>query len=120
MFLFNSVNLPWVYAHALYRFVMITLPSFYTLKYVLLEVNSLCMMFALAKLHGKKYPISHYFGMADTICAATFSILSTLPLYGDETMFDQLIVTESQLECFGVAAHLLVCGIAVKHIYKVY
>ncbi len=37
-------------------------------------------MYALYRLHEKRYPLSHYFGFADTIVVSTLAVLSRYPI----------------------------------------
>lgn len=66
LFVFTSVSKSWIFAHAIYRFVLLTLPCFGSgRRHRLLELYSLTMTFALSS--ASRLPFEHCFGMADTL-----------------------------------------------------
>ena len=75
LFLFTAVSKSWIFAHAIYRFVLLTLPCFGSGRlYRLLEFYSLALMFGLYfTLSNSKYPFEYYFGMADTLVVPTIA-----------------------------------------------
>jgi hypothetical protein len=79
LFVFTAVNKSWVFAHSLYRFVLLTLPTFGSgRRHRLLELYSLAMTFVLSKSTG--LPYGSCFGMADTLvvpAAAGWSAIAT-------------------------------------------
>jgi hypothetical protein len=77
-FVFVSSPAAWVAAHATYRMVLLSLSCFDSLKYLLLEATSLSLMFILHSAYDRARPISHYFGFADTISAATTALTTGL------------------------------------------
>ncbi len=79
-FIFHASPLPWILCHAFYRIALLSLPAFDSLRYLLLEPLSLMTMYALYCLHKKRYPLSHYFGFADTIVVSTLAVLSRYPI----------------------------------------
>jgi hypothetical protein len=64
LFVFTAVSKSWIFAHAIYRFVLLTLPCFGS-RHRLLELYSLTMTFALSSTSN--LPFGHCFGMADTL-----------------------------------------------------
>lgn len=99
LFVFTAVPLEWVATHAVYRFVMVTLPAFDSPRYVLLEPLSIIVMIYLRNLYrdrcdngsgvgcdtataGTSRPskqslaLKDYFGMSDTIVVATMGTVS--------------------------------------------
>jgi hypothetical protein len=66
LFVFTSVSKSWIFAHAIYRFVLLTLPCFGSgRRHRLLEVYSLTLTFALSSTSN--LPFEYCFGMADTL-----------------------------------------------------
>ena len=117
-FLYHAVTLEWVLIHALYRTVMVTLPCFYSLKYMMLEMHSLGMMICLSWLDNHRWPLEAYFGLADTTVAASFSILSTLSVQHDGEVFALDKDHAGLLDAIGVAIHGILLS-AIATVYKV-
>jgi hypothetical protein len=68
LFVFTAVSKSWIFAHAIYRFVLLTLPSFGSgRRHRLLELYSLTLTFALSS--ASNLPFEYCFGMADTLVA---------------------------------------------------
>jgi hypothetical protein len=66
LFVFTAVSKSWVFAHAIYRFVLLTLPCFGSgRRHRLLELYSLTLTFALSSISN--LPFEYCFGMADTL-----------------------------------------------------
>ncbi|OQE85240.1 hypothetical protein PENNAL_c0024G10186 [Penicillium nalgiovense] len=66
LFVFTAVSKSWIFAHACYRFILLTLPCFGSgRRYRLLELYSLTLTFALSST--SKLPFEYFFGMADTL-----------------------------------------------------
>lgn len=66
LFVFTAVSKSWIFAHAIYRFVLLTLPCFGSgRRYRLLELYSLTLTFALSST--STLPFEYCFGMADTL-----------------------------------------------------
>ena len=66
LFVFTAVSKSWIFAHAIYRFVLLTLPCFGSgRRHRLLELYSLTLTFALSSFSN--LPFEHCFGMADTL-----------------------------------------------------
>ena len=66
LFVFTAVSKSWIFAHAIYRFVLLTLPCFGSgRRHRLLEVYSLILTFALSSTSN--LPFEYCFGMADTL-----------------------------------------------------
>lgn len=79
IFVFTAVSKSWIFAHAIYRAVLLTLPCFSIgNRYRLLEVYSLAMTSALSRVLN--LPFEYCFGMADTLVvpvAAGWSAIAT-------------------------------------------
>ncbi|KFY43922.1 hypothetical protein V494_01743 [Pseudogymnoascus sp. VKM F-4513 (FW-928)] len=79
LFVFTAASKSWIFAHAIYRFVLLTLPCFGSgRRHRLLEFYSLTLTFALSK--ASKLPFEYCFGMADTLvvpAAAGWSAIAT-------------------------------------------
>jgi hypothetical protein len=66
LFVFTAVSKSWIFAHAIYRFVLLTLPCFGSgRRHRLLELYSLTLTFALSS--SSNLPFEYCFGMADTL-----------------------------------------------------
>lgn len=79
LFVFTAASKSWIFAHAIYRFVLLTLPCFGSgRRHRLLELYSLTLTFALS--WASKLPFEYCFGMADTLvvpAAAGWSAIAT-------------------------------------------
>lgn len=79
MFVFTAASKSWIFAHAIYRAVLLTLPCFGSgRRHRLLEFYSLAFTFALSKSSG--LPFEYCFGMADTLvvpASAGWSAIAT-------------------------------------------
>lgn len=79
LFVFTAVSKSWIFAHAIYRFVLLTLPCFGSgRRHRLLELYSLTLTFALSS--SSNLPFEYCFGMADTLvvpAAAGWSAIAT-------------------------------------------
>lgn len=79
LFAFTAVSKSWVFAHAIYRFVLLTLPCFGSgRRHRALEFYSLAMTFVLSSTSN--LPFEYCFGMADTLvvpAAAGWSAMAT-------------------------------------------
>jgi hypothetical protein len=72
LFIFNAVNKSWIFAHAIYRFILLTLPCFkFGRRYRLLELYSLTLTFILSSISN--LPFEYCFGMADTLVVPTIT-----------------------------------------------
>lgn len=66
LFVFTAVSKSWIFAHAIYRFVLLTLPCFGSgRRHRLLELYSLTLTYALSS--ASNLPFEYCFGMADTL-----------------------------------------------------
>jgi hypothetical protein len=66
LFVFTAVSKSWIFAHAIYRFILLTLPCFGSgRRHRLLELFSLTLTFALSS--ASNLPFEYCFGMADTL-----------------------------------------------------
>lgn len=79
LFVFTAASKSWIFAHAVYRFVLLTLPCFGSgRRHRLLEFYSLTMTFALSS--ASQLPFEYCFGMADTLvvpASAGWSAIAT-------------------------------------------
>jgi hypothetical protein len=79
LFLFTAVSKSWIFAHAIYRFVLLTLPCFGSgRRHRLLELYSLTLTFVLSS--RLNLPFEYCFGLADTLvvpAAAGWSAVAT-------------------------------------------
>ncbi|KXG46922.1 uncharacterized protein PGRI_036680 [Penicillium griseofulvum] len=94
LFVFTAVSKSWIFAHACYRFVLLTLPCFGSgRRYRLLELYSLALTFALSST--SKLPFEYFFGMADTLVAPAIAgwsaIATTFDLIPRDTANDGLL-----------------------------
>jgi hypothetical protein len=66
LFVFTAVSKSWIFSHAIYRFILLTLPCFGSgRRHRLLELYSLTLTFALSS--ASNLPFEYCFGMADTL-----------------------------------------------------
>lgn len=114
-FIFRASPLQWVFGHAAYRLVLLSLPAFDSLAYLLLEPLSLLAMLALHQLHRKRYPLSHYFGFADTLVVTTLAVLSRYPILPPfETEGFQLVsLSQQHLDILFLPMQFAVIGFAL-------
>ncbi|OQE22689.1 hypothetical protein PENFLA_c012G01447 [Penicillium flavigenum] len=94
LFVFTAVSKSWIFAHACYRFVLLTLPCFGSgRRYRLLELYSLTLTFALSST--SKLPFEYFFGMADTLVvpaiAGWSAIATTFNLIPRDTVNDDVL-----------------------------
>ena len=83
-FVFTAASKSWIFAHAVYRLVLLTLPCFKNgPRYRLLELFSLGLTLALSLNSG--LPFEHCFGQADTLTVPAISGWSAIA-----TTFDLL------------------------------
>ncbi|KAF5671662.1 hypothetical protein FHETE_4032 [Fusarium heterosporum] len=77
LFVFTAASKSWVFAHALYRFILLTLPCFGSgRRHRLLELYSLGLTYLLSQSSG--LPFEYCFGMADTVVAPAATAWSSL------------------------------------------
>lgn len=80
LFVFTAVSKSWIFAHAIYRFILLTLPSFGSgRRHRLLDVYSLILTLGLSLTSN--LPFEYCFGMADTLvvpAAAGWSAIATI------------------------------------------
>jgi hypothetical protein len=123
-FIYVAAPLPWIIAHALYRSILITLPSFDTSRYLTLEFTSLSSMFLLYYLHQQQFPsfshvhhrqLAHFFGMADTITIATLSMIfgffDIIPEIHGTSLLNRIIQESKIFDtiCVGIHCIVLLC-----------
>ncbi|KAJ5199265.1 hypothetical protein N7491_000179 [Penicillium cf. griseofulvum] len=94
LFVFTAVSKSWIFAHACYRFVLLTLPCFGSgRRHRLLELYSLTLTFALSST--SKLPFEYFFGMADTLAVPAMigwsEIATTFNLIPRDTVNDDLL-----------------------------
>lgn len=94
LFVFTAVSKSWIFAHACYRFVLLTLPCFGSgRRYRLLELYSLTLTLALSLT--SKLPFEYFFGMADTLVVPAIvgwsAIATTFNLIPRDMVNDDLL-----------------------------
>ena len=94
LFLFTAVSKSWIFAHAVYRFVLLTLPCFGSgRRHRLLELYSLALTFALSSTSN--LPFEYCFGMADTLVvpavAGWSAIATTFNIIPRDTINNNLL-----------------------------
>jgi hypothetical protein len=94
LFVFTAVSKSWIFAHAIYRFILLTLPCFGSgRRHRFLELYSLTLTFALSS--SSNLPFEYCFGMADTLvvpaAAGWSAIATTFNLIPRDAMKNDLI-----------------------------
>ncbi|KAJ5158375.1 uncharacterized protein N7500_008026 [Penicillium coprophilum] len=94
LFVFTAVNKSWIFAHACYRFILLTLPCFGSgRRYRLLELYTLTLTLALSST--SKLPFEYFFGMADTLVvpaiAGWSAIATTFNLIPRDTVNENVL-----------------------------
>ena len=119
-FIFRSSPLQWVYCHAAYRLALLSLPTFDSLQYLLLEPLSLSLMFVLYHLHKKRYLLHYYFGFADTLVVTTLTVLTWYPILPPFEPKGPYIrsLTQNQWDMIFIPIQLAVIGLAFRAIFK--
>lgn len=113
MFIFKAAPLRWIITHALYRFILITLPCFLTPRYLFVEAFSLSTMMFLYWLDGKQHPIENYFGYADSITAACVGITSAFsPANIEDSTLEEWVSHETLDRVFVPVQVFLLCEVA--------
>lgn len=119
-FIFKSSPLHWIYCHAAYRIALLSLPSFDSLQYLLLEPLSLFIMKVLYHVDKKKNPIHYYFGFADTLVVTTLTLLTRFPILSQINIKGPYVISLSQnhLDFVFIPIQLTVIGFALRAILK--
>ena len=120
-FVFRSVPISWVRAHAAYRLVLMTLPCFDSLKYVFLEPTSLSLMYLLHQEYDRENqrPMSDYFGFADTITAALTALTSVMiSVEGVPLNWTSYGVSQPLLDGIGSAVQAMVLAFSCSNIVR--
>ncbi|MCW7493025.1 hypothetical protein ND861_08445 [Leptospira sp. 2 VSF19] len=119
-FIFNSSPLSWIYCHALYRIALLSLPTFDSIQYLLLEPLSLVSMTVLYRWHKKRYPLPYYFGLADTLVVTTLTVLTRYPILLPFEIKDPYITNlqENQWDMIFIPIQVFVIGYALRAISK--
>jgi hypothetical protein len=115
MFVFTAVSKSWIFSHAIYRFILLTLPSFGSgRRFRLLELYSLTLTYILSMTFD--LPFEYCFGMADTLVVPTAAGLSaiatTFNLIPRYTIKNDLIfgqTADMYLSVVSLAVALFVC-----------
>ncbi|QKX55507.1 uncharacterized protein TRUGW13939_02600 [Talaromyces rugulosus] len=118
LFVFTSVSKSWIFAHAIYRFVLLTLPCFGSgRRHRLLEVYSLTLTFALSSTSN--LPFEYCFGMADTLVvpavAGWSAIATTFNLIPRDAMKTPNNIGTSADACLGAMS----LAVAMFACYKI-
>lgn len=122
LFLYTAVSKSWIFAHAVYRFVLLTLPCFGSgRRHRLMELYSLALTFALSSTpSNSNFPFEYCFGMADTLVvpaiAGWSAIATTFNLIPLDTITDDMlsnrhigICADACLGAVSLAVALFVC-----------
>lgn len=119
-FIFRSSPLQWVYCHAAYRLALLSLPTFDSLQYLLLEPLSLSLMFVLHHLHKKRYLLHYYFGFADTLVVTTLTVLTWYPIPPPFEPKGPYVgsLSQNQWDMIFIPIQLAVIGLAFRAIFK--
>ena len=118
LFVFTAVSKSWIFAHATYRFVLLTLPCFGTgRRHRLLELYSLTLTFALSSTSN--LPFEYCFGMADTLVvpatagwsaiATTFNIIPRDVADGDLLSYPIGTNADKYLSALSIAVAIFGC-----------
>ncbi|MBL0954132.1 MAG: hypothetical protein IBJ01_05135 [Leptospira sp.] len=119
IFTFNSSPLAWIYCHAGYRIVLLSLPTFSSSYYLLLEPMSILVMVGLYHLNKKRNPLSYYFGLADTIVVTTLTVLMRFPFLPPFHLNGPYLTnfSEQQWDMILIPIQLIVTGFVLRAIY---
>src|SRR5271170_7505628 len=121
LFLYTAVSKSWIFAHAVYRFVLLTLPRFGSgRRHRLMEFYSLTLTFSLYFTQSNSnFPFEYYFGMADTLVvpamAGWSAIATTFSLIPPDAITDDMLSNHISIDadaCLGavsIAVALFVC-----------
>jgi hypothetical protein len=121
LFLYTAVSKSWIFAHAVYRFVLLTLPCFGSgRRHRLMEFYSLALTFGLSFTQSNSnFPFEYYFGMADTLVvpaiAGWSAIATTFNLIPPDAITDDMLSNHISIDadaCLGavsLAVALFVC-----------
>jgi len=121
LFLYTAVSKSWIFAHAIYRFVLLTLPCFGSgRRYRLMEFYSLALMFGISFSQSKShFPFEYYFGMADTLVvpamagwsaiARTFNLIPHDAITDDTLSNNLSIQADACLGAVSLAVALFAC-----------
>jgi hypothetical protein len=118
LFIFTAASKSWIFAHAVYRFVLLTLPCFGSgRRHRLLELYSLTMTFALSSTSN--LPFEYCFGQADTLVvpasAAWSAIAATFNLIPRDATKDYLLShhigtdADAHLSAMSLAVAIFAC-----------
>lgn len=121
LFLYTAVSKSWIFAHAVYRFVLLTLPCFGSgRRHRLMEFYSLALTLGLHFTQwNSNFPFEYYFGMADTLVVPTMAgwsaIATTFNLIPPDAITDDMlsnhisIEADAYLGAVSLAVALFVC-----------
>lgn len=125
LFVFTAVSKSWIFAHAIYRFVLLTLPCFGSgRRHRLLEVYSLGFTWALSVVSG--LPFEYCFGMADTLVvpasagwSAVVRTFDLLPRGARDHHKSALLESTPFARNADVVLSMLSLAVAVFAVYKI-
>ena len=121
LFLYTAVSKSWIFAHAVYRFVLLTLPCFGSgRRHRLMELYSLALTLGLSFTpSNSNFPFEYYFGMADTLVvpaiAGWSAIATTFSLIPPDAITDDMLSNhistdaDAWLGAVSLAVALFVC-----------
>jgi hypothetical protein len=125
LFLYTAVSKSWIFAHAIYRFVLLTLPCFGSgRRHRLMEFYSLVMTFGLS-LSNSNFPFEYYFGMGDTLVvpaiAGWSAIATTFNLIPPDTITDDMFSNHIGIyadACLGAVSLAVALFVSFKLIHS--
>ena len=113
LFLYTAVSKSWIFTHAVYRFVLLTLPCFGSgWQHRLMELYFLALTFGLSFTHSNSnIPFEYYFGMADLLVvpaiAGWSAIATTFNLIPPDAIIDNMLSNRISIEadaCLGAVS----------------
>jgi hypothetical protein len=130
LFLYTAVSKSWIFAHAVYRFILLTLPCFGSgRRHRLMEVYSLALTVGLYFTQtNSNFPFEYYFGMADTLVipaiagwsaiAKTFNLIPPDAITDDVLSNDISIHADACLAAVSLAVGLFVCFKLISTLHR--
>jgi hypothetical protein len=119
LFVFTAVSKSWIFAHAVYRFVLLTLPCFGSgRRHRLIELYSLTLTLALSSTLN--LPFEYCFGMADTLVvpavagwsaiATTFNLIPRDSINNNELLLNRIgTYADTYLSAASLAIAIFAC-----------
>lgn len=121
LFVFTAVSKSWIFAHAIYRAILLTLPCFGSgRRHRLMEVYSLTLTQALSSASG--LPFEYCFGLADTLvapAAAGWSAIATTFNLIPRDIADKKTVSDTMGPATDTCLGLVLIAIAAFACYNI-